>query len=266
MEQKTYSWDSKDYAAHSEAQLLWAQEILPRLGLEGAESVLDIGCGDGKITALLAARVPRGTVTGIDNSAEMIAHAAGNYPPSEYPNLSFVLMDAAKISFNGQFDLAFSNAAPHWVRDQAAMLRGVARALKPGGRIFFQMAGAGNIRDVVDVVADLAKTEPWQEYFHDLALPWLFPSPGEYEGWLRDAGLVPLRVELIPKDMVQDGEEGFAGWMRTTWMPVTGRLPEGLRERFMAEVFREYAGRHPPDSRGGIHIPVARLEAEAEKR
>lgn len=264
--QKIYTWNSGDYAAHSGPQYLWAREILAKLDLKGDESVLDIGCGDGKVTALLAAGLPGGTVTGIDNSAEMIAHAVDTHPPARYPNLTFTRMDATKLSFSDRFDLVFSNAMLHWVHDQVAVLRGVRAALKRRGRIFFQMGGKGNIRDTIEVVEDTAAGEPWGQYFVNFTLPYLFPSPEEYEGLLIRAGLVPRRIELIPKDMVLEGTEGLAGWIRTTWMPITDRVPEGMRDRFIAEVIERYTRKHPPDSQGRVHIAVVRLEVEAEKQ
>ncbi len=96
MSERGYRWDSEDYALHSSAQTEWALELLGKLYLRGEEAVLDIGCGDGKVTAALAAQVPRGSVLGIDSSPEMVERARRSYPPDLYPNLRFQAGDALR--------------------------------------------------------------------------------------------------------------------------------------------------------------------------
>lgn len=129
------AWDPKDYAEHSSVQFNFARALLDRLRLRGDETVLDLGCGDGKITVEVARLVPRGKAVGIDSSPEMIGFARARFPSSCYPNLEFALMDAQAISFQNQFDLALSNSALHWVADHRPILRGLARGLKPGGKV-----------------------------------------------------------------------------------------------------------------------------------
>ena len=80
---------------------------------------------------------------------------------------------------------------------------------------------------------------------------------------LREAGLKPVRVELLPKDMQQAGRAGLAGWVRTTWLPYTQRVPEPLREQFILELVDSYLDRHPLDIHGFAHVPMVRLEVEA---
>jgi trans-aconitate 2-methyltransferase len=263
--QKPCTWNSEDYAAHSEAQYQWAKEMIEKLGLHGNESVLDIGCGEGKVTALLAAHLPLGRVIAMDSSPDMIAYANKMFPPSHYPNLSFFCMDATNLEFHDQFDLTFSNAALHWVQDQSAVLRGVREGLKRSGRIFFQMGGKGNAQDIIDVLEELVTRGTWRHYFRGFTFPYVFASPDEYEGWLLSAGLVPTRLELIPKDMTQPGREGLAGWIRTTWMPITVRIPDEHRNRFVYEIVETYIERHHLDADGLVHVPMVRLEVEAVK-
>jgi trans-aconitate methyltransferase len=111
---------------------------MTRLDLRGDEHILDVGCGDGKITAELARAVPRGSATGLDASAAMIAYAR-----EKFPALEFHVMDARRLQFPRQFDLVFSNAALHWVDDHAAFLRGAAAVLQPGGRLIVSCGGKG---------------------------------------------------------------------------------------------------------------------------
>jgi len=108
-------WNPEDYAKNSDAQLKWARELKSHLDLKGDESILDVGCGDGKITADFAVALPHGRAVGVDSSPQMISYAMRTYASSQYPNLSFACVDARSLDFNHEFDLVFSNAALHWV-------------------------------------------------------------------------------------------------------------------------------------------------------
>ena len=165
MEEKNYAWDAKDYANNSQNQYQWAKELIPKLKLKGNEALLDIGCGDGKITAELAKCMPNGLVVGIDSSAQMIKLSQNTFSNRNYPNLSFQVMDTRKLIFQNEFDMIFSNAALHWIVDQKAVLQGVQRSLKTGGRILFQMAGKANAHSVLRILDNLLVEEPWKESF-----------------------------------------------------------------------------------------------------
>ncbi|HWR70758.1 MAG TPA: methyltransferase domain-containing protein, partial [Dehalococcoidia bacterium] len=119
-----YQWDAEEYRTSSSNQKKWALELLSKLDLEGSERVLDIGCGDGEVTAAIARRVPRGFAVGIDSSGDMIDLAVTHYPPERCPNISFVLKDAREIDFDEEFDAVFSNACLHWVVDHRPVLAG----------------------------------------------------------------------------------------------------------------------------------------------
>ena len=263
MNQKSYSWNSGDYARHSAAQYRWAEEMIGKLQLQGEEAVIDIGCGDGKVTAMIASHLKGGSVTGIDSATGMIALALKNYPSVEYPNLSFAMRDVTALDFDNRFDVAFSNATLHWVKDQPSALRGIRRALKRPGRILFQMGGKGNAQDIIETVTELMGTEKWRAYFDGFSFPYVFCSPSEYEQWLIDAGLSPVRAELIPKDMTQEGRGGLAGWIRTTWLPYTERIPESERARFIGDIIDLYSEKFPIDAGGLFHVKMVRLEVEA---
>jgi trans-aconitate 2-methyltransferase len=266
MSEPSYRWDAGDYARHSSAQAQWARELLEKLDLGGGEAVLDIGCGDGKVTAALAARVPRGSVLGIDSSPDMVAIARRKFPQEKHPNLSFGLMNALELEFEERFDLVFSNATLHWVRDHARVLEGVRRALKPSGRLLFQMGGRGNAGEILEVLGQLGRRPPWAAYLRDFPCPFGFYGPEEYGAWLEAAGLEARRLELLAKEMRQRGRVGLAGWIRTTWLPYTERLPAGMREAFISEVVERYLASHPMGPGGMVRVRMVRLEVEAVRR
>jgi trans-aconitate methyltransferase len=174
-------------------------------------------------------------------------------------------MDARNLDIDRKFDLIFSNAALHWVDNHPAFLRGVSSHLHPQGRLVLSCGGVGNAAEIVAVLARLVASAAWRDYFTDFMFPYYFHSPEDYAGWLPAAKMAAIRCELVEKDMVHDGPDGLAGWIRTTWMPYTQRLPEGLREQFVADLVSEYLRGHPADSSGRTHVQMIRLEVEAIK-
>jgi trans-aconitate 2-methyltransferase len=258
MKNTAHSWNPADYARNSQGQERWARELLPLLSLQPQESVLDVGCGDGRITAEIASLVPEGRVVGIDRSAEMIGFAAEHFPPQQFTNLRFLQADASALPFDAEFDAVFSNAVLHWVLDHEPVLAGISRSLRPGGRCVLQMGGKGNAADVIRAFdACLGKAKP-------SSIPYGFHGAEEYRVWLRDAGLEPDSVELIEKDMVHSSRAAFTGWLRTAWLPYTS-LPEKRQDDLLESVTECYLRAHPADRDGHVHVRMIRLQVLAHK-
>jgi trans-aconitate methyltransferase len=258
-------WNAADYAANSAVQQTWARELIAKLHLHGDESVLDVGCGDGKVTAEIAKAVSQGVVTGVDASEEMITFARRAFPERKNPNLEFRVMDARKIEIARPFDLIFSNAALHWVDDHEKFLRGAASVLKPGGRLVVSCGGKGNAHDVFLALRPELRSQRWRGFFRKMPAPYFFYAPANYEKWLPKSGFRINSVKLTPKDATYPGADGFATWLRTTWIPYIQRLPEDLREEFIAAVTRRYLSRHAPDAESKVHVGMVRLEIDAIK-
>jgi trans-aconitate 2-methyltransferase len=262
---ENYSWDAKEYAKHSSNQFEWAKELIPKLELIGNESLIDIGCGDGKVTQLLSTYLPHGRAVGIDSSEEMITAARQTFPHCHNPNLTFLRMDARELTFREQFDVAFSNATLHWIIDHPVVLAGVHESLDKNGKLLFQMAGKGNAQDVIAVVEELISEEDCQPYFKNFTFPYGFYGPEEYNPWLKKAGFKVERIELFPKDMKLHGKEGLLGWIRSVWLPFTERVPPNLRESFANEIADRYLAAYPLDEAGIVHVKMTRLEVQATK-
>jgi trans-aconitate 2-methyltransferase len=260
-----FTWNPADYNKCSPVQQLWAQELIAKLGFVGHERVLDMGCGDGKVTAAIASTVPKGAVTGIDSSPQMIGFARQHFPKSRYPDLSFIQMDARHLTFFEEFDIVFSNATLHWLSDHRPVLEGIERSLVKGGRVVLQMGGKGNADQVLNVLAVMLDNPRWRKYFDNFSFTYGFFCTTEYRQLLVDVRLVPVRVELIPKDMAYPSREDFAGWIRTTWLPWLSRLPESEKQVFIDALIDEYLIKYPADPDGVIHISMMRLEVEAKK-
>ena len=258
-------WNAADYAANSTVQQSWARELIAKLRLQGDEHILDVGCGDGKVTAEIARALPRGSITGADTSPQMIEFAKKNFTTREFPNLRFRVMDARKIRFDRQFDLVFSNAALHWVDDHQAILRGMSAVLKPGGRLAISCGGKGNADDVFTALRPEMRLARWREFFRHMPTPYFFYAPADYEKWLPKFGFQINTVKLAPKDAAYGGAEGFATWLRTTWIPYVQCVPEDVREEFIAAVTQRYIAKHPPDAENKVHVRMVRLEIDAVK-
>jgi trans-aconitate 2-methyltransferase len=264
-DEKVYHWNAEEYHTSSSNQKKWALDLLSKLDLKGSESVLDIGCGDGEITAAIAQRVPHGSVVGIDSSRDMIELATKHFPPTRCPNLTYFLRDARHLDFDEEFDAVFSNACLHWVLDHRPVLQGIKKCLKPSGRVLLQMGGKGNAATVLEAIDTVLNMPQWARYFGEFTFPYGFYGPDEYRPWLADLGFRANRVELLPKDMVHQQADAFAAWLRTTWLPYTNRVPGSVREEFIHEIVAAHARIRPPDADGSIHFKMVRLEVEAEK-
>lgn len=259
-----YQWDAKGYQRSSANECKWAGELIEKLNLQGNERILDVGCGDGRVTAEIASRVKNGSVLGIDSSADMIGLARLSYAPATCPNLSFKVLDFRDLDFHSEFNVIFSNAALHWVKDQLAVLRRIMECLKPGGLFLAQQGGRGAER-VFDEADQLSQEAPWSRHFQDFTFPLGFFGPEEYTEWLKTAGLTPVRVELLTKFSEFDSIEGFKGWIRFIWHPYTQNVPEDLRDEFVDAIAERYLRNHPVDPSGKITVKMLRLEVEARK-
>lgn len=262
----SYTWNAQDYEKSSSAQQTWARELISKLNLQGNERILDIGCGDGKVTAEIAGFVPNGSIVGIDSSEAMIELAQTRYPPEAFSNLQFFHADACQLPFHNEFTVVFSNATLHWVKDHVSVLHGISHSLQPRGKVLLQMGGQGNAADIVRVLEMMTTSGQWRAYFADFAFPYSFYAPEQYQHWLEQVGLTPIRMELISKDMTHSDVHGLAGWIRTTWLPYTQQVPEQMREQFVTELVERYLQEHPVTEDGLTHVQMVRLEVEAEKR
>lgn len=260
-----YNWNAKDYQINSQGQQKWARELIAKLNLKGTENVLDLGCGDGKVTVEIANLLPDGSVVGIDNSKAMLELATELYPSNTHPNVSFQIMDACHLSFEECFDVVFSNAALHWVKNHETVVNGIFTSLKTGGKILLQMGGKGNASEILSVLEEIQSHPEWQPYFDHFEFPYGFFGTEEYEQLLLNSGFEIKHIELIPKDMEHVGKSGLEGWIRTTWLPYTEQVPLEKRDQFIGQISTKYLERVPMDGEGKVHVSMVRLEVEARK-
>jgi trans-aconitate methyltransferase len=220
----TSKWNAADYARVGGFVAELGAAALDLLDAQRGERILDVGCGEGTLTKRIAER--GATVTGIDDSLDMIRAAHEN-------GVDALVVDAADMHFDEEFDAAFSNAALHWVPDKNAVASGIFRALKPGGRFAGEMGGEGNIarlREALDTELVIRGYVPPSENSN-----W-YPSPAEFAGVYEAAGFEQVDARLIERPTPL--EHGIAQWVTTFrrgWLDRAG-VPEQERAEIGAAV------------------------------
>lgn len=230
----TAAWDPARYAAVAGFVPRLGAVVLEWLAPSSGERILDLGCGDGQLTARIADVGAR--VVGVDASPEMVAVARAR-------GLDARVMDGQRLAFDSEFDAVFSNAALHWMReDPEAVLCGVFRALKAGGRFVAEMGGAGNIAAVERALHDelTARGVPEPAIPHRY-----YPSPEDYRARLQRAGLEVRRLERVPRPTELPGS--LIDWLAMFAQEQAALLPVVERDAFFAAVEQRAASalKHP---------------------
>ena len=233
-------WDAQAYNRVSALQQCLAEKSIRRLPLDGDERVLDLGCGDGKITVEIARRLPRGSVVGVDASNAMIAFAAQKFPATTHPNVAWRVADAAQLPFAEQFDLVVSFNCLHWVRDQAAALRGIRAALVAMGRAHLRLVSRGARKALEDVIEDTRHGPKWSAYFPDYRSPYLHLTPDAYRALAEDSGLRVERLEVQQEEWDFESRDAFAHFAQATFVEWTRLLPPDRHGAFIDEVLDRY--------------------------
>jgi trans-aconitate 2-methyltransferase len=233
-------WNAAEYARLSGLQAAMAEEVLAQLDLEGSERVLDIGCGQGKITAEIAGRVPRGAVIGVDSSEDMIAFASSHFGRTVRPNLQFEVADARQLRFRGEFDLVVSFNALHWVPEQDAALRCIRSALKPDGLAQLRLVPKGERKSLENVIEETRCSATWACYFREFHDPYLHLTPQQYGAMAERNGLHVRHLHTEAKAWDFKSRSGFFAFGSVTFVEWTRFLPEAQRQAFIIDVLDRY--------------------------
>jgi trans-aconitate 2-methyltransferase len=226
----TRDWDAASYQRVSVPHEEWAASILDRLELTGEETVLDAGCGSGRVTSMLIERLPRGRVIAVDGSASMVEQVRSVLRPQD----ESMVADLVGLELEEPVDVVFSSAVFHWVLDHDALFASLRRALEPGGRLAAQNGGAGNIARLKRSSAEVAARDPYAPHFEGFGEPWNYAAPEETEERLERAGFAEARCWLQPWDIAPPEPAEF---LRTVCLgPYVDRLPAQLRDPYVADV------------------------------
>lgn len=244
-------WDAATYDRVADPMTRWGEAVLERLPLGGDETVLDAGCGSGRVTERLAERLPRGRVIALDGSPSMIDQARRRLAPFG-ERIAYVVADLGRPLPLGPLapvDAILSTATFHWVPDHDALFANLAAVLRPGGRLVAQFGGSGNIASIKAVLASIG--DGWLGDAH-------YETPEATGRRLTAAGFVDIESWLQPEPTRLEPGEPFATYLRTVVLGShVARLPESERDGFVAEVVERL---------GTSEIDYVRLNIVARRR
>jgi len=228
-------WDAETYDRVSDPQFAWGMEVLERLELSGDETVLDAGCGSGRVTAKLVERLPEGRVIAVDGSPAMVEKAKLALGDA----VDVRVADLAELDLDEPVDLIFSTAVFHWLPDHDNLFARLFAALKRGGRLVAQCGGEGNVASLAAAIATVASSERFSTHFDQMPMIWNFAAPDDTERRLEGAGFDQARCWLEDKPLAPEHPLEFLATV--TLGPHLDRLPDELRDPFTEAVADQFA-------------------------
>ena len=224
-----FEFDGEKYRQASKHQKEWGDKLIAELNLQGDEQVLDLGCGDGTLTQKIASLLPNGSVIGVDASMGMIQAAQ----QLQQPNLSFVHMDINDIAYENRFDVIFSNAALHWIKNHKLLFENCLRALKAGGKIAWNFAADGTCTTFNETVKEVMNVPLYKGYFEGFEWPWFMPSEDEYRILLENSGLSNFELRYENVDRYFANSDEMIKWIdQPCIVPFLKVLPDDKKEGF----------------------------------
>jgi trans-aconitate 2-methyltransferase len=234
-------WDAPGYEQISALQQSMAAEVLEGLDLTGARRVVDLGCGNGKITAAIARKVPAASVLGVDASHDMIAYAREHFGPATVPNLKFAVADISQLAFRSEFDTVLSFNALHWIPQQASALAKIYEALCAGGLAHFRLVPKGERKSLEDVLEETRFSPRWSAAFGDFRDPYLHMTAEEYRA-LAEATGFRVKSQSVRDEAWDFGSRaGFLAFASVTTVAWFSRLPADAKASFLEDVLARYA-------------------------
>jgi trans-aconitate 2-methyltransferase len=241
-------WDAATYDRIADPQVRWGSAVLERLELDGAGTIMDAGCGSGRVTELLAERLPNARIVALDGSSSMIEQARVRLAPFG-ERVTFVLADLMRpLPLDEPVDTVFSTATFHWIPDHDALFANLAGAMSPSARLVAQCGGAGNLTSVVRVLGNLGA---------DTFIGKVFAAPEETEARLRRAGFVDVGCWLHREPTPFESLDALATFLRTV---VLGDHVHGMDDDEAAAFTHAVASRLP-----GLELDYVRLNIGATR-
>ncbi len=253
-----------DYHKNAKCQLQSARKALTNFNLTDCEHILDIGCGEGRVTALIASQLVNGFIHGVDLSANMIDFAKQKYDSEHYHNLSFSVQDARHLDNFKDYDLITAFTSLHWISEQEVVLDSIYGSLSFGGRILFAIPCEMPFR-VTYWKRQVINSDKWKPYFTNMPeKKFRYYTCEEYEMLLANAGFIHINIKKQQHSYLFRSFSDLCLWL-TPLLPMQKRLPVEKRETFISDIANEVLKDFPPHLDGTITVKIEDLVIEASK-
>jgi trans-aconitate 2-methyltransferase len=227
----TRDWNAASYDQISAPQQEWGASVVARLALDGDETVLDAGCGTGRVTEMVLERLPRGRVVAVDGSPAMAQAARGRLDPAR---TTVICSDLLELELPDRLDAAVSTATFHWIHDHDALFARIRALLRPGAQFVAQCGGHGNIERTRALGHELAHSVPYASEIGPIGELWNYATPAQTTERLERAGFSVGACWLEPKATTPPNPREFLETV--IFAPYLERLSPALRERFLDEI------------------------------
>jgi trans-aconitate 2-methyltransferase len=258
---ETADWDAQRYHRVAQPHAAWGTTVLDRLALRGDETVLDAGCGSGKVTVQLLERLPRGTVIGVDVSPAMLAEARTTLKDFD-PQVTLIeanLLELATVLPASSVDAVFSTATFHWIEDHPRLFRALHAVSRNGARLVAQYGGGTNLADFMRAADAVVPRQPYAEHLEHKALWRFFSTPEQTRADLLAAGFTSVDAWLEPSPQAFEDAEALKDFARAVVLRShVAALPDSLQDAFIGDVVAEIHRRQ-----GGYILDYVRLNVDA---
>lgn len=255
--------EAKIYQHNSQLQWNWAIESVEKIAFKGNETILDIGCGDGKISAYLLQKAPEGHVHGVDLSQKMIHLAQSLFPPISSPRITFAVGDAISLQQSNCFDIVTSFCCFHWIEDQRNALLAAINSLAPGGKLL--IVTPEKMETSLSLCAEaVVSQERWTQYFPNFKPKRFYFTKEEYEALLNELGIKNASVKSYACQQEYPNRQAFIAWI-TPLVTFASHLSPELRGQFLNDLADEMLKTSLCKEDGSLLFPSKKLEIYWEK-
>ncbi len=257
-------WDALTYDAVSTIQESWGLKIINSRNWSGTETIIDAGCGSGRLTKYLVKKVPNGRIYAVDVDSNMINQAKRNL--SAYSNVDIIQSNLVDIELIAPVDIVFSNAVLHWIFDHHKVFEHFFHLLNPTGELLIQCGGHGNLEKTRSILDKIKDSEKFKDYFKDWKSPWYFANPSDTKTILGHVGFRNIRTSLSYDQQTEtfQDKKSYSLFLRTVVMrPYLGYLSNSkLRESFLESYLEEIEQNNPEMK---WKLDYVRLDIKASK-
>lgn len=256
-------WDPDKYRQSATMQRRWVKVLLSKVDLSPYKKILDLGCGEGSITAKLSLKDSERTVVGMDISLKMIGAAQTSFPLSEYKNLGFLVGNAESIPFKNEFDAIVSFNTLHRIVPPKRALQQTFNALQPGGKFIAVFPAMGS-KILSDSIAKVDTRPEWSQYFEVYDRKEYCNTKDAYFTYLNEIGFNVERIEILWEDEIFENRQSFFDILKVSYAQ-KDNIPVEKQDSFFNQIIDEYLTMMPLDHNGKVHFYFNRMEIIATK-